>query len=150
MQELRLDWLVLTLGAAALVLLALGLATRWRAPVGLGMTLLGAQYAVLFAAHGSSLDEGTPAYAAGFLLVAELAYWSLERRVPAWTEHGLLLRRLGHLVGVCFAAAAVAALVMVAAASGGGGGVALEALGAAAAVGAVAVVALLVRRSALR
>jgi hypothetical protein len=141
---------VLSLGCLALVLLALGLAARWRAPVGLGLTLLGAQYAVLFAGHGSSLDEATPIYAAGLLLVAELAYWSLERRVAAWTEEGLLLRRLAHLIGVCSAAAVVAALVLVAAASGGGGGVALEALGAAAAVGTVAVVALLVRRSALR
>jgi hypothetical protein len=141
---------VLSLGAAALALLALGLAGRWRAPVGVGLALFGAQYAVLFTAHGRSLDEAAPVYAAGFLLVAELAYWSLERRAAAWTEHGLLLRRLAHLLGVCFAAAALAALVLVAAASGGGGGVALEALGAAAAVGAVAVVAVLVRRSALR
>lgn len=141
---------MLTLGCSALVLLALGLALRWRAPVGLGLALLGAQYGVLFAGRGSALDQATPIYAAGLLLVAELAYWSLERRVAAWTEEGLLSRRLAHLIGVCSGAAVVSALVLVAAASGGGGGVALEALGAAAAVGTVAVVALLVRRSALR
>jgi hypothetical protein len=147
---MRLQWLALSLGTAALAFLVVGLAGRWRSIVGLGLIVLGAQYAVLFGDQGRSLDEATPAYAGGFLLVAELAYWSLERRVAAWTEQGLLLRRLGHLLGVCFAAAALAAVVLVAAASGGGGGVALEALGAAAAVGAVAVVALLVRRSALR
>jgi hypothetical protein len=142
---------VLVFGALALGLLALGLVANWPAPLGPALMLLGAEYAVHFAAYGDSLDKGAPVYAAGLVLTAELAYWSLEPpRVAAWTEYGLLLRRLAHLVAVCSAAAALAALVIVVAASGGGGGVALEAVGAAAAVGAVAVVAVLVRRSALR
>jgi hypothetical protein len=100
---------------------------------------------VLFAAEGSRLDELTPLYAAGFMLLAELAFWSLERRVAAWSEPALLVRRLVYLSATCAGAAALAALVLVVAAASGGGGVALEALGVAAAIGALGVLAALVR-----
>ena len=80
-------------------------------------------------------------YAGAFILVAELAFWSIERRVPAWSEPGLVERRLAYIVGACAAAAAIAALVLVAAAASGGGGVALEAIGVAAAIGALILVA---------
>ncbi|HEV8602421.1 MAG TPA: hypothetical protein VGQ68_03395 [Gaiellaceae bacterium] len=150
LQDIRFQWLALGLGACALVLLAAGLTLGWASPTGWGLGALGGQYGVLFAAEGRSLDELTPLYAAGLILVAELAYWSLEPRVPAGTESGLLVRRLAHLTGVCVAAATLAALVLVAAAAGGGGGLALEVLGAAAAVGALGLVAALVRGSALR
>jgi hypothetical protein len=146
-QDLRLHGLAVGLGAFGLALLAGGLLTRSAAALGWSLAALGSEYAVWFAAQGSSLDEYTPLYAAIFLLVAELGHWSIERRVEAWSEPSLVLWRLGTLVVACGGAAAIAALVLVLAAAGGGGGAVLEALGAAAVIGALLVLASLVRRS---
>jgi hypothetical protein len=137
----------LILGALGLGLLAAGLLLRSGALLGWALAALGGEYSVWFAAQGSALDEHTPLYAATFLLVAELAYWSIERRVEAWSEPDLVLWRLGYLLTVCAGAAAVAAFVLVIAAAGGGGGAALEALGVAAVIGALGLLGVLVRRS---
>jgi hypothetical protein len=147
-QDLHLRWLTLALGGLALAFLAAGLTTRSAAALGWGLAVLGGEYAVLFAAQGRALDEAAPVYAVGFVLVAELAFWSVERRVAAWSEPTLTERRLALLVGVCVGAAAVAALVLVLAAASGGGGIALEAVGVAAAIGALALLGALVRRTA--
>ena len=129
-------------------LLTVGLATRFGPVLGWGLAALGAEYAVLFAAQGTSLDTLTPVYAGAFVLVAELAFWSIERRVPAWTEGGLAERRLARLAGVSAGAVVVSGLVLILGAASGGGGVALEAIGVVAAIGAIALVAVLVQRSA--
>lgn len=147
MQDLRLHWVAVGVGALGLAMLTGGLIARSGPALGCGLAALGGEYAILFAAKGEALDERAPAYAAAFILVAELSYWSIERRVDAWSEPALLPRRLAYLAGVCAGAAAVAALVLVAAAASGGGGVALEALGVAAVIGALVVLGALVRRS---
>ncbi len=147
MQGIHLRLVAIALGGLALGILAIGLGARSGSFLGWGLAVLGGEYAVLFAAQ-ARLDEQTPLYAGAFLFVAELAFWSIERRVPAWSEPGLVEWRLGYLAGVSAGAAVVAAVVLVVAASSGGGGVALEAIGVAAAIGALALVAVLVRRSA--
>jgi hypothetical protein len=118
--------------------------------VGWAFTVLGAEYATLFVAEGGALDRLTPAYAAGFMFVAELAFWSIERRVPAWSDPTLVERRLARLVGACALAAVVAALVVVLSAASGGGGIFLESSGVVASIAALGVLALLVRRFSLR
>jgi hypothetical protein len=133
--------LLYALAALALALLAAGLTGGWASPVSVGLALLGTDYAVFFAAGPSGVDVWTPLYAAGFLLSAELSFWSLEHRVPAWAEPGVLVRRLLVLAACCAGAAALAAATIVAAGASVGGGVALELAGIAAAVGALAVVA---------
>ena len=133
--------LLYALAALALALVAAGLTGGWAAPVSLGLALLGAEYAVFFAAGPSGVDVWTPLYAAGLLLVAELSFWSLEHRVPAWADAAVLVRRLVVLVACCAGAAALAAGVIVAAGASVGGGLGLELAGIAAAVGALAVVA---------
>ena len=143
-QDVNLQPLALGLGVLSLALLAAGLAIGSSTTLGWGLAALLAEYAVLFTAEGRSLDELTPVYAAGLLVVAELAFWSIEPRVSTWGEPGLLERRLGFLVSACAGAALVAALVLVLAAAGGGG-VVLDAAGAAAAVGILALIVLLGR-----
>jgi hypothetical protein len=143
-QDIDLQPLAFALGTVALVLLAAGLTIRSSGTLGWSLAALLAEYAVLFRAEGRSLDELTPVYAAGLLLVAELAFWTIEPRVSTWADPGLLERRLAFLVSACAGAAFVAALVLVIAAAGGGG-VAVDAAGAAAAVGILALTALLVR-----
>lgn len=147
---MNLREVALGFGALSLVFLFGGLVTRSPQAIGLALTALAGDYAVLFATKGSAIDEATPLYAAGFMLVAELAFWSLERRIPAWSEPGLLDRRLGYLAASCTGAAGFAALAVVAASAGRGGGVGLEAVGVVAAIGALALVAGSVRSAFLR
>ena len=148
MQDIHLRRLALVLAGLAVALLAVGLAARSGPVLGWALAALGGEYAVLFAAQARALDELTPLYAGAFFLVAELAFWSIERRVPAWSEPTLVERRLARLAATCIGAAGVAALVIVVSAASGGGGIALEAIGVVAAIGALALVAVLVQRSA--
>jgi hypothetical protein len=137
--------LLLGLGAAGVFCLLVGLAGRWGAALALGIAFLGAEQAVRLATGPSTVDPWAPAYAAGLLLAAELAWWSIEPRVAAWWEIGVVLRRVGTIAGMCAAGALVAALVVLAAGASLAGGVGLELIGVAAAVAALAVVAGLAR-----
>jgi hypothetical protein len=149
-QDLRFQWAALAFAALAVLLLTAGLVARSPSALGFGLAALGADYAVLFVAEGGALDRFTPAYAAGFMLVAELAFWSIERRVPAWSEPAVAELRLARLAGACIGAALLGVFVLVvAAAATGTGGLALESLGVVAAVGALALITVLVRRRAL-
>jgi hypothetical protein len=138
--------LVFALGAGGLLWLLLGLATRWSAALAAGIVLLGAEQAVRLANGPDSVDPWTPVYAAGLLLAAELAWWSIEPRVASWSEDWLALRRLAAIVGVCAAGALIAAVIVLAAGAPLTGGAGLELTGVLAAVAAVAVVAALARR----
>jgi hypothetical protein len=149
-QDLHFQWAALAFAILAVFLLTAGLAVRSPSALGFGLAALGADYAVLFVAEGGALDRFTPAYAAGFMLVAELGFWSIEGRVPAWSEPAVAEWRLARLAGAIVGAAALAAFVLVAAAAAtGSGGVALESLGVVAAIGSLALITLLVRRRAL-
>jgi hypothetical protein len=149
-QDLRFQWAALVFAVLAVLLLTVGLAVKSPSALGFALAALGADYAVLFVAEGRALDQFAPAYAAGFLLVAELGFWSIERRVPAWSEPSVAEWRLARLVAACVGAAALAAFVLVAAAAAtGSGGLALEGLGVVAAIGSLAVITALVRRRAL-
>jgi hypothetical protein len=134
-------WLLLGIGGVGVLVLSFGLAVRWSATLAFGIALLGAEQAVRLATGPSRVDPWTPLYAAGFLLVAELAWWSIEPRVPAWAEWGMALRRLAVVVGACAGGTVLAALVVLAAGAPLHGGLALELVGVVAATGALAVVA---------
>jgi hypothetical protein len=125
----------------ALVVLLLGLALRWSAALGAGVALLGAQQAVRLALGSHGLDAWAPLSAGALLLVAELAWWSIEPRVPAWAQPGLAARRLARVVFTCAGASIVAALVLVVAGAPLSGGVGLELVGVLAAAAALGVVA---------
>ena len=141
----RLQPLAAAFAAVALVLLVPGLAGGWHGFVNVALVALGGEYAVRFATEDRGLDAWTPLYAGGFVLLAELAHWSLERRVAAWAVPALLPRRLAVLAATVAGSTALAALVLVAAGAPAPGGVGLEAVGVAAAVLALGVVALLAR-----
>jgi hypothetical protein len=134
--------LLLVGGGAALAVLLVGLLLRWSAALALGVALLGAQQATRLALGPEAVDEATPLVATGLLLVAELAWWSVEPRVPAWGQAGVLARRVGTLVLTCAGALVVSAVVVVAAGAPVTGGTVLELLGVVAATAALAVVVL--------
>lgn len=137
--------LLLVLGLGGLLALCAGLAVRWGAAVAFAVALLGAEQAVRLARGPEALDPWTPLYAAAFLLVAELAWWSLEHRVPAWAERGMALRRLVTVLLACAGGSVAAALVVIAAGVPIHGGFGLELAGVLAATGALAVVAAVAR-----
>ena len=137
--------LLLALGGAGVLWLAIGLTMRWNGPLVVGIASLGAEQAVRLASGPGKVDPWTPVYAAGFLLAAELAWWSIEPRVPAWWDADVLGRRLLAIAGCCVGGALLAALVVLAAGAPLHGGVTLELIGVAAAVTAIGVVAAVAR-----
>ena len=138
--------LLLALGGAGLVWLLAGLALRWSAALATGVAFLGAEQAVRLATARSSVDPWTPAYAAALLLVAELAWWSIEPRVAAWSQPEAVVRRLITLVGVFAGAGLLAAPIVLVAGAPLEGGIGLELVGVAAASAAVGVIAAVARR----
>ena len=146
-QNLDFRWIALALAIAGVLLFVLGLLARSAGTLGLGLAAIGADYAVLFVAEGGSLDRFTPAYAAGFMLAAELGFWSIESRIPAWSEPAVVEWRLARVAGACIGAAALAGFGLVAAAAATGtGGLAVESLGVVAALGALVLLTVLVGR----
>jgi hypothetical protein len=110
------------------------------------VVVLGAAYAASLFLPERGLDRQAPLVAAGFVLLAELAYWTLELRTPLSPEPGMLARR-GVLVGAAgIGALVVAAIAIVATAIPLAGGLTGDLLGVAAAVAALAVVATLADR----
>jgi hypothetical protein len=82
--------------------------------------------------------------AAGLVAVAEVAYWALEPR-PVGAATRTVVRRVLTLVLLAAVSAAAAAFVVGASRLDTRGGLALEAVGAAAIVGAIGVLAVLAR-----
>lgn len=139
--------LVVALGAGALVCLAAGLGLRRSSLLLAAFILLGAEQAVRLTSGPAQADEWTPLYAAALLLSAELAWWSIEPRAPAFAEPRVLVGRVAVVAGCCGLGALLAAFVVLAAGVPLEGGIALELVGVVAAAAAVAVVAAVARSS---
>jgi hypothetical protein len=136
----RLRGLLAAGGAAATIALAAACLLRRPQLAVAGLVLLGAEYAGFFLVRGSAIDQRAPLYGAGFLVVAELAFTTLERRAPGNRE--LALYRVIGLAALAVAAVALGTLVLAFAAVPAGGGVVLHAVGV---VAAVALIVLLGR-----
>jgi hypothetical protein len=125
-------------------LLAFALTTRHAGPVGWSIALLGAAYAAQLALGGASVDTRAPLQAAGLLLVAELAFDSLDG-VVARAGPELAALRVGVLTGLVVGTIALGAGIIALAAIPLRAGVVLTAVGVAAAVVAFALLARLTR-----
>jgi hypothetical protein len=141
----RLRGLLAAGGVAATTALTAACLLRLPRLAAFGLVLLGAEYAGFFLVRGSTVDQRAPIYAAGFLVVAELAFAAMERRAPGTRE--LALFRVILLAGLAVAAVALGTLVLAFAAIPLGGGVALHAVGVAAAVALVVLLGRLALRS---
>ena len=106
---------------------------------------LGIAYTVSLVLHGSGVDGGAPLVAAGLLVCAELAAWSLDEEHAIAAERAVVVARataLGALVAVSTAAAGlIVALSLVP-----GSGLAWTVLGATASVLVVGVAVRLAQR----
>jgi hypothetical protein len=135
------------LGLGAILFLVAALVVRSSGLLPWVFVLAGAEYAVFLVIREGSIDGWAPVYGAGILLVAELAYWSIERRVPGAPEEGLTSRRATLVFAACVAAGGVGGLILAIGELSIRGGLWLEAIGVAAAVGAIALLARLARQA---
>ena len=142
----RLELVVAAVGLLGVLLLLVALAGQLPAVVAWAVALLGAAYATALLLRGGTIDGLAPVVAVGLLLTAELAYWSLEPHLPS--DRGIARRRAQRLALLALVGGGVSALVLAASEAAGRGGLGLEALGVAAAAGALAVVAWLSRSAA--
>jgi hypothetical protein len=118
----------------------------WSPLVPVAVALVGGTYAVELAIDDAPLDVSVPVIALSLLFAAELAYWSLDERCNATGDVGQGLRRaaLVALGGVAAVVVAGGLLVLVDAVRTRG--LALDVLGAVAAVAVLATLLLSSRR----
>ncbi len=109
---------------------------------------MGAAYAVHLALDDPALDTRAPLLAAGLLLAAELAYWSLEELQNVRTEAREQLRRLAVVVLLALSGLLVGAVLLAVADVARTRGLAVDLLGAAAAASALLLLVLVARRPA--
>ncbi|HLF68961.1 MAG TPA: hypothetical protein VI503_06400 [Gaiellaceae bacterium] len=134
-------------GPVALLALVAGLVLGWSSFVPASLVLLGATYATHLAVDDAALDVRAPLVAAGLVVTAELAYWSLEERENVWGEPGDGLRRLGLVAVVALATTAVGAALIAFTGAVRAGGLGMDVLGAGAAAAVLFLVVLAVRRA---
>jgi hypothetical protein len=136
--------LLATLVAA--VLLAGGLVLRWPVVIPAAVCVLATPYVAALGFELDGLDTRAPLLAALLFVVAELAYWSLELRGTLADEPGTYLRRVALLAGLAVATIVGGTVVLAVVGAIAARGVAIDLLGAAAAVGAIALLALAAAR----
>jgi hypothetical protein len=128
-----------------LVVLVAALVLGWPRLVPVAFGLLVGVYALYLSVDDAALDGTAPVFAAGVLVAAELAYWSLEELDEVRAEAGESLRRLGFVALLGAAALLVSGGVLALADVARTRGLAVDVLGASAAA-AVLLVVLLARR----
>jgi ABC-type transport system involved in cytochrome c biogenesis permease subunit len=123
------------LRVAVVALLALVAALVLAVPVLVppALVLLGGLYGVQLAVDEAGLDSGATLVAAGLLLTAELAYWSVEEHERVEADPGESLRRLAFVALLVLGALAVAGLLLGVVDSVRTTGLAVDVLGAVAA-----------------
>jgi hypothetical protein len=104
--------------------------------------LLAAPYVAALGFEIDGIDTRAPLLAAMLFVVAELAYWSLELRGTLADEPGTYLRRVALLATLAVVTVAGGTVVLVVVERVAARGIAIDLLGAASAVGAIALLAL--------
>lgn len=114
-------------------------------PIAFGLALLGAAYVVILLVDAPSLDSRAAIVGALLLGTGELSYAAVEARRAAPGDAEVVLRRLGWIAVLTLIALLVGGVLVALVDLLGTGGLAVEALGGAAAVGAVGVLVLAAR-----
>jgi hypothetical protein len=130
-------------GAAAVMLLALAVALSFPSRIPWPLVLLAGEYA--WSLGGGGIDQLSPVLAGALLVIAELAYWSLELRSRTHDGERLTERRAGLIAALGIGSVALGGLVLAATSVELGSGISADLVGVAAAVAALAVVATLAR-----
>jgi hypothetical protein len=128
------------IGALALLALVAAIVLAWSHLVPVAAALAGGLYGLELAIADAPLDVAAPAVAAALLLCAELAYWSLEERTRWRGDAGDGVRRAALVLLLGVGALLVAALMLALVDAVRARGLALDLLGALAAVAALVLV----------
>jgi hypothetical protein len=131
----------------ALLALLAAVVLGWSSLVPASLLLLGAAYATHLAADDTALEAKAPLVAAGLLVTAELAYWSLEERDGLRADPGESLRHLGLVALLALGGLVAGSTLLAVSDLARAEGLALDLLGAAAAAGVLLVVVLHARRA---
>jgi hypothetical protein len=146
-EDAATGWAVGATAALGALMLAVGLVLRRAVAIPAALVLLGGSYGLLLTLDDVPLDRRAAAVSAGLFLVAELAYWVLELRGEVTDEPGSYARRVATLAVLGCGAAALAGGVLAVADLAGQGGVAIEIVGAAAALTSLLLLLALARRA---
>ena len=133
------------LSVVGIVALVAAVVLGWSTLIPAAMVVVGGVYAIQLAIDDAGLDGAAPVFAAGLLVTAELAYWSLEEseRVPGDAGDGLRHAAVVAALGVGALLVASVLLSLVDAVSTRG--LAVDLLGAAAAAAALFAVVFVAR-----
>jgi hypothetical protein len=123
----------LRISAVALLVLVAALVLEWPVLVPVPIVLLGGLYGAQLAIDDAPLDTGAALFALGALVLAELAYWSLEERERVKAEPGDVFRRLAFVALLGLGGVVVASLLLALVDEVEAGGLGVDLLGAAAA-----------------
>ena len=126
--------------AVAFVALVAAIVQGWSWLVPAAIALAGGSYAVELAIDDAPLDVAVPVVAVGLLLAAELAYWSLDERRRVAGDPGQGLRRAALVALGAASALVVASALLALVDEVRGRGIALDLVGAVAAVAVVVTV----------
>jgi hypothetical protein len=137
---------VSALGVVGMLLLAAALLRPAATLVPWALASLGAGYGLALLLADDDLDPRAGFYAAGMLLVAELALWSVEARRWPREDRAAARFRLAGLLVLALAAATIGTLLVAAGAAVPAGAQAIQVVGRLGAVGALLALALLARR----
>jgi hypothetical protein len=142
----RLTGLLGTAGGVGFAGFVWGVARGRSWAVPWAVVVLGGAYAASLFLPEREVDRSAPLMAATFVLLAELAYWTLELRAPLSPEPGMLERRMALIAVTTIGGFILASVALAATAVPVGGGVLGDLLGVAAAIGALTIVAWLAQR----
>jgi hypothetical protein len=131
--------------AIAVVALIAAIVLEWTPLIPTALVLVGGLYAAQLAIDDVGLDTASPAFAAGLLVTAELAYWSLEERDHLRGEPGAGLRHAAFVAMLGVATLLVSSLLLVVVDTVRATGLAYDLLGAAAAATALFAIVLVAR-----
>jgi hypothetical protein len=132
------------------LVLATAAALRVGSLLGPALVVLLAEYTVVLVRRGDRIDAAAPLVGAGLLLYAELASWAREARPRVADERPVLVARAVVVAASALAALGLGVLVLLAAALPAGGGLARLAIGVVAAIGTLALVAVVARPTSTR
>ena len=128
------------IAAVAFVALVAAIVQGWSWLVPAAIALVGGGYAIELALDDAPLDVAAPVVAVGLLLAAELAYWSLDERSHTIGDPGEGLRRAALVATGAAGALVVASALLALVDEVRGRGLALDLVGAVAAVAVVVTV----------
>jgi hypothetical protein len=131
--------------AIAVVALIAALVLEWVLLIPAALVLVAGIYAAQLAIDDTSLDTASPVYAAGLLVTAELAYWSLEERDHVRGEPGAGLRHAAFVAALGVVALLVTSVLLVVVDALRTEGLVLDVVGAASAAAALFAIVLVAR-----